>query len=493
MPEEAMRRITEHFENILDLFDDGLFISDRNGISLKVNKMYEKMTGLTQEKIFGKPVSDLVREGIFDTVVNPEVVRSKKTVTSMQKINNETKVLLRGHPVFDRNGEVSLVVTFVRDITMITQFQDQIARQKQVIEAFAERLEILQQTPGRHKDHVFESPAMQDLVRLLERVGKTDATILLLGETGVGKDLLARMTHDASSRREKMFLKVDCGSIAPNLIESELFGYLPGAFSGASSKGKLGYFEIADGGTIFLDEIGELPMPMQTRLLRVLQDNEVTRVGASTPKKVDVRIIAATNRNLEEDIQNGRFRNDLYYRLQVATLRIPSLRERREDIIPLANFFLERFAGKYKKSMHFTPEVLAALHAYAWPGNVRELQNLVQNMVITKDPPLICLRDMPAYILGDTPAGGGTMSACAPMPLKDIVAALEREILEKAIETYGSISKVAEIYQVDRTTIFRKLKNAPGAPSDAGNGRSRLRKDGPGGRPPAPRTGTESP
>ncbi len=492
MSDESMRTIAEHFENILDLFDDGLFISDERGISLKVNKMYENMTGLTQEMIVGKPVSSLVSEGIFDTVVNPEVVRTKKPVSRMQKINNQTKVLLRGHPVFDKNDEVCLVVTFVRDITMITQFQDQILQQKAVIETFAERLELLQEP--RHKDHVFESRAMRDLVALLEKVARTDATILLLGETGAGKDLLARMTHDASGRRDKMFLKVDCGSIAPNLIESELFGYLPGAFSGASPKGKLGYFEIADGGTIFLDEIGELPMPMQTRLLRVLQDNEVTRVGASTPRKVDVRVIAATNRNLEEDIHNGRFRNDLYYRLQVATLRIPSLRERREDIAPLATLFLDRFAGKYKKTMRFTPEVLAALQGYAWPGNVRELQNLVQNLVITKDPPLICLADLPPHVTSSLPKSAAAAPGCAPMPLKKIVAALEREILEKAIETYGSIAKVAELFQVDRTTIFRKLKNAPDTLSVIRDERLRLHQgENPGAPPPAPRKGHDAP
>lgn len=473
MRNEYMRSIADNVENILDLFDDGLFITDRHGISLKVNKMYEKLTGLTQERIVGKPVASLVEEGVFDTVVNPEVVRTKKTVTSMQKINNETKVLLRGHPVFDARGEVCLVVTFVRDITMITQFQDQIVQQKQVIEAYVERLEVLQE-PTRHGSHIFESPAMQNLVTLLERVAETDATILLLGETGVGKDLLARMTHDASSRREKMFLKIDCGSIAPNLIESELFGYLPGAFSGASPKGKLGYFEIADGGTIFLDEIGELPMPMQTRLLRVLQDNEVTRVGASTPRKVDVRVIAATNRNLEEDIAGGRFRNDLYYRLNVATLQVPSLRERREDIAPLAKLFLERFAAKYKKNMHFTPEVLASLQAYNWPGNVRELQNLVQNLTITKDPPLICLRDLPRHILGTLPRQDFPSPCGPPMPLKDIMAALEREILEKAIQTYGSITKVAEIFQVDRTTIFRKLKSSPDVLGQAHKGQLQI-------------------
>ena len=449
--------LAAHVQHILDLFEDGIFISDRNGTALTVNLMYEKLIGLKKEDICGKHVSHFVKEKIFDVVVNPEVVRTGKPVTSMQNIHGSKKVMLRGYPVLDARGEVCLVVTFVRDITMITQFQEQIAQQKEIIETFMERLEVLQE-PARRSDQVFEDAAMKQTVALLERFAGTDATILLLGETGVGKDLLARVAHDAGARRDKMFLKVDCGSIAANLIESELFGYMPGAFSGASAKGKLGYFEIADGGTIFLDEIGELPMPMQTRLLRVLQDNEVMRVGASQPRKVDVRVIAATNRNLKEDMESGRFRNDLYYRLNVATISIPPLRERREDIAPLARLFLYRYSAKYKKKFHFSPEVPAALAAYNWPGNVRELQNMIQSLVITKDPPLICLRDLPRQVLGNTPVGEYNERSTAPMPLKELVASLERDILEKAIRTYGSVSKVAELFQVDRTTIFRKLK-----------------------------------
>jgi PAS domain S-box-containing protein len=454
--------LAAYFQPVLDLFDDGIFISDRHGVALTVNRMYEKLIGLTKEEICGKHVSHFVRESIFDVVVNPEVVRTGKPVTSMQKIRGSKKVMLRGYPVLDARGEVCLVVTFVRDITMITQFQEQIAQQKEIIETFMERLEVLRDAPARQSDQVFEDAAMQKVLALLERVADTDATMLLLGETGVGKDLLARIAHDASARREKIFLKVDCGSIAANLIESELFGYMPGAFSGASAKGKLGYFEIADGGTVFLDEIGELPMPMQTRLLRVLQDSEVMRVGASQPRKVDVRVIAATNRNLKEDMESGRFRNDLYYRLNVATITIPPLRERREDIAPLAKLFLQRYSAKYKKKFHFSPEVPAALAAYNWPGNVRELQNMIQSIVITKDPPLICLRDLPRQILGETPVEEHDERSAAPMPLKEIVASLERDILEKAVKTYGSVSKVAALFQVDRTTIFRKLKNSPG-------------------------------
>jgi transcriptional regulator with PAS, ATPase and Fis domain len=255
-----------------------------------------------------------------------------------------------------------------------------------------------------------------------------------------------------------MFLKVDCGSIAPSLIESELVGYMPGAFSGAGAKGKLGYFEVADGGTIFLDEIGELPMSMQTRLLRVLQDQEIVRVGASRPRKVDVRIIAATNRDLKEDMEKGRFRGDLFYRLSVAPVHIPPLRERREDIAPLARLFLRRYSAKYKKKIHFAPEALTALTGYKWPGNVRELQNVVQNLVLTRDPPLLQLCDLPRAIRGEALDGEISVSGLPPGSLKDIVASLERDILEKALRIHGSVTKVARLFQVDRTTIFRKLR-----------------------------------
>jgi len=297
-------------------------------------RMHEQLTGLR-----GRNVTTLVEEGVFDRIVNPEIVRSRRPSTSVQNVRGEKKIILRGYPVLDETGEVCLVVTFARDITMITQFRDQIAQQKQLIDEFHERLESMIQTSASPTHPIFCSEAMRSLVARLQRVAGTDATLLLLGETGVGKDVLARLAHEHSPRSERMFLKVDCGSIAPNLIESELFGYVPGAFSGANAKGKAGYFEMAEGGTVFLDEIGELPLSMQTKLLRVLQDQEVTRVGATQPRKVDVRIIAATNRDLGDDVRTGKFRSDLFYRLSVAVLQIPPLRERREDIAPLPATF----------------------------------------------------------------------------------------------------------------------------------------------------------
>jgi len=274
--ESTMEVILQYFKDILNILNDGIYITDCEGTTLLVNTMYEQLTGLSQEVLKGRNVNTLVEEGIFDRILNPEIVSSKHPAVSVQTIHGDKQVILHGYPVLDAAGDVRLVVTFARDITMISQFREQIAKQKLLIEEFSQRLEGIIKANATAPPAIFQSEVMVALMSRLSRVAKTDATILLLGETGVGKDVLARLAHEHSGRSKGIFLKIDCGSIAPNLIESELFGYAPGAFSGASTKGKAGYFEMADKGTIFLDEIGDLPLAMQTRLLRVLQDGEVT-------------------------------------------------------------------------------------------------------------------------------------------------------------------------------------------------------------------------
>ena len=354
------------------------------------------------------------------------------------------------------------MVTFARDVTLLAQLQDQVAGQCKLIDQINDQLAYIAQGAAKSREPVYASRAMGDVVSLLGRFAHTDATVLILGETGAGKDVFARYTHSQSARSDKILLKVDCGGISESLTESELFGYMPGAFTGASNKGKAGYFEIADGSTIFLDEVGELPLSMQTRLLRVLQDGEIMRVGASSPRKVDVRIIAATNRDLAESVEAGTFRRDLYYRLNVATVRIPPLRDRQEDVRPLAEHYLAQYATKYHKAMAFMDVTLDIMSAYSWPGNVRELQNLVHSLVITLSGPLISPRDLPPQISGST-----RESSCysedilaARRPLRDIMAEMERDFLLKAIEVHGSVQRVAELFQINRSTVFRKLQGA---------------------------------
>ena len=297
-----------------------------------------------------------------------------------------------------------------------------------------------------------ESQEMILLMNSLKMIAKTDATVLLLGETGVGKDVIARKIHESSLRYNQPFFKVDCTSIPQNLVESELFGYEAGAFSGANTKGKPGFFEMADGGTLFLDEVGELPFPIQAKLLRVLQDQEIIRVGSTKVKKVDARFIAATNRNLEEAVKEGTFRSDLFYRLRVAVLEIPPLRQRVMDILPLANCFIETFNTKYKKNVTLSQDVEKVFENYQWPGNIREIENLIQSLVVTRDKELIEVADLPNNMVPSA------VHVLDNKSLNDIMADIEKEILQKAFQSYGSIAEVAKVFKVNRTTIFRKLK-----------------------------------
>jgi PAS domain S-box-containing protein len=452
--------VAKHFEYILDALPDGVFISDVSGITLRVNRMYEQLTGLKQEDIQGRQVRSLVENGIFDKILNPEIVRTGKPATHVQQLQNGKKLVLSGFPVFDEGGTLRLVVTFVRDITMITRLNEQMEEQRQLIDHFHKQMAYISNEQSKGLTPVYASPAMQEVVNMLLTVAPTDASVLILGETGVGKDVFARLTHVRSARHDKIFLKVDCGGISETLTESEMFGYMPGAFTGASSKGKAGYFELADGGTVFLDEIGELPLSMQTRLLRVLQDGEIMRVGGTRSTKVDVRVIAATNKNLAECVEQGTFRRDLYYRLNVATVTIPPLRERPEDVRPLVEHFLQHYSAKYGKRMAVMEIALTILSRYQWPGNVRELQNMIHGLVITHKGSHISPRDLPAHIREDSPQDRACCDALLTggRPLKQIMAEMERDFLEQAIALHGSVQKVSELFQVDRSTIFRKIQ-----------------------------------
>ena len=366
------------FTSILDTISDGVFISDAVGTTLYVNQMYADLVGVPARELRGKNVRDLVSEGLFDLALNPEVVRTGKPATYMQKLKDGKNVVISGAPVFDDKGRVCLVVTFVRDETRLAELNEQTGEQRRLIKEINDKLAFVAQSQGRDLEPVFASSAMQSVALELKRYASTDATVLIMGETGVGKDVFARLTHRWSRRKDKILLKVDCGGISETLTESEIFGYVPGAFTGASSKGKPGYFEIADGSTIFLDEVGELPLSMQTRLLRVLQDNEIVRVGSSQPRKVDVRIIAAANRSLRELVEAGRFREDLYFRLNVFPLRVPPLRERTGDVRLLTGFFLNQFSVSTGRILHITSELLNWFENYRWPGNIRELKNFIE-------------------------------------------------------------------------------------------------------------------
>ncbi|MEG2172394.1 MAG: sigma 54-interacting transcriptional regulator [Desulfovibrionaceae bacterium] len=451
----------EFLAQFCDAFRDAISISDRHGAIVLVNKKHAELTGIPKEQMIGQFVLDMVRGSIFDIVLNPEVVQTKQSVTRVQNISNGKQLVLEGHPVFDAKGDVDYVVTFIRDVTTLAELRAQITTQKELLETFRSLNNTFPDNTPKYP-RVVNSASMRALYTEIAAIAETDATVLLLGETGVGKDVVARRLHSMSPRAEKPFIKIDCGSIPENLIETELFGYAAGSFSGANKHGKAGLIEAASMGTLFLDEIGELPMSMQSRLLRVLQDWEILRVGSTTPKHIDVRVVAATNKDLESAVAKGQFRSDLYYRLKVAVLHIPSLHRRQADILPLAHAFLGYYCDKYHKNIMLSEDAEHSLLAHHWPGNVRELENLIQGLVVTTTKHTLTSADLPFAPAHKRPPEKAPAELGAlkldGRSYKDIMKDLERMVISTAMHRYGSISEVAKHFQVDRSTIFRKVK-----------------------------------
>lgn len=449
----GIKNIEAFCDGILDVLSDGVYISDRTGMTIKVNGMYEQLTGLKKEELVGRRVTDLVKEGKYDVVLNPEIVRTGQPKTLVQITKIGKKVILSGHPVFDKSGQVAMVVTFVRDVTLLSQLQSQLEYQQELLDRLRSEAQYISKKTVAHSYVGVQNINMIKLIGMMDVLAKSDATVLLLGETGVGKGVAARRIHEKSPRSSQPFFKVDCTTIPENLVESELFGYEGGAFSGAHAKGKPGLFEMADRGTLFLDEIGELSLTAQSKLLRAIQDQEIMRVGSTAVSKVDVRFIAATNCDLLGAVEKGSFRRDLYYRLRVAVLDLPALRERKEDIVPLVMHFLELFNHKYKKKVKVSKEAAEVMVNYRWPGNIRELENFVQSMIVTREAETIEVPDLPYYMLT---AGMGTEQN--HLSLHEIMTDMEKELLRKALKSKKSVAEVAALFKVDRTTIFRKLK-----------------------------------
>jgi transcriptional regulator with PAS, ATPase and Fis domain len=480
--QEKYGHLFERFDSILNVLHEGICFVSAQGVIVKMNPMYERLSGLPPEALLGKKVSVLnSKKGVFDEAepyatqlgkskgifrgaVSSIIFKSKQPENSIQKTSGGRRNLLHGYPLLNKDGEVEMVVTFIRDISHLTLFKEQMAYHKDILGKFRFDIRAVESEQSNISQLVVESQEMKKVMAQIKKIAPTDATVLILGDTGVGKGEIARQIHAKSKRAGSVFFNADCTSIPESLVESELFGYAPGAFSGAKREGKPGYFELADNGTIFIDEIGELPLPMQTKLLRVLQDQEIMQVGSLTPKKVNTRIIAATNVNLEEAVANGRFRQDLYYRLHVSVLHIPSLKERVADILPLTEKFLQRYNNKYRKRLSFSEKSLEILLKYSWRGNVRELQNMIQGLVITSEKNIIEPIDLPRVIPKKV-TGQGHADMDLPVnihsgkSLKDIMANIEFDILQQAMIEQGSMTKVAKLFRLDRTTVSRKLRS----------------------------------
>lgn len=456
----------ESLIRMMELSYDGIWITDGNGKVLFSNAANATLLGVEKEDLEGKTTQELLRDKVFsDSVILPAIEKKTQQTKVCYNYNTQLTVLATATPLLDPDGNVEFVFNNVRDITDLNNIQNSLHDKEEIIRLQNQQLEDMKMRLGIGLDTIVaKSKAFRDVVELALRVGNFDgATVLILGESGTGKELVAELIVQNSPRKDKPFVQVNCGAIPENLVESELFGYEKGAFTGADTRGHKGLFETANGGTIFLDEIGDLPLHMQVKLLRVLQQKKIMRVGGTQQIDLDVRVIAATNKNLEEMIQNGTFREDLYYRLNVVSLNIPPLRERNEDIVPLINHFLAVINQKYQTNKSFLYDTIDAFENYSWPGNVRELENVLENLVITTPEDVIALKNLPQKFQDAVPERlplhGPADADDEIYPLKETMDRIERSIINHAIQQCGSVRKAASALKVNPSTIVRKLQS----------------------------------
>ncbi|MGE5404047.1 MAG: sigma 54-interacting transcriptional regulator [Candidatus Saccharibacteria bacterium] len=443
------KHLAYELDAIIDSSFDGLYVTDGKGNTLRINKGFERIMGIPAEECLGRNMADLVREGVYSRSGTLLALERRERVTITLQARTGKWALVTSNPIFDENGEITLVVTNVRDITELNDLQRKLEQAEGLSKFYQTELQKLQST----RKVVFRSPVMNELINMVIRVAGVDSTVLIQGESGAGKELIADIIHANSPHKNGPFVKVNCGAIPDNLLESELFGYEPGAFTGASKTGKAGLFELANNGTIFLDEIAEMPLNLQVKLLRVIQDREITRVGGTSSIPVNLRIIAGTNRDLERMVFSKQFREDLYYRLNVVPIYVPPLRQRRDDIPALAWHFLEFFNDKYRMDKRLATDVLNCFLEYSWPGNVRELENLIERLVVTSLENVITPDALPASLKKGDPQQSETAEI---IPLKDAVENTERQLLKNAFSQYKSSYQVARVLKVNQSTIVRK-------------------------------------
>lgn len=445
--------------SVLENSYDGIYITDKNSVTIYVNKAYENLTGHKRSEYVGKHMDDLIKAGIMKVHITRDVIASKKSVTTREELISGKNVLVTGNPIFNNNNEIIAVVTNVRDISEIISLEKKERLAKEVI--------------SRYQKQFFDASTMRNIVcesantisvfNFAAKVAPKDSTVLLTGETGVGKEVVTKYIHYNSLRKDSNYIKINCGAIPENLLESELFGYVGGAFTGADPNGKPGLFELADNGTLFLDEIGELPLNLQSSLLRVLQDGEVTRVGSTKTRRVSVRIIAATNRNLKQMIEEKTFREDLYYRLNVISINIPPLRERRDDIPPLAELFIERLNKKYNTKKQVSDTFLLELMSMSWPGNVRELSNFVERQYILSESDILTsIHDTTNNKKNDTyqDIQNSISSAAAEDPdslnMDKVVSSIEAALIKTSLKKSSNTKEAAKLLGISQPTFSRK-------------------------------------
>ncbi len=455
----SVKELNRELNSIIQSSADGFFITNTAGTILRVNHAFEVMSQYSAQELIGKKMQQFVEQGIFAHHLVDLVLQRKQPVTVMEN-KHDNSLLITGSPVLDEQGEIVRVVVNLRNMTSLNQLRQELMDAKRLSQQY--HLELSELRSRQSTCIIGSSREMERVLELAVRVAKVDSTVLLRGESGAGKEMIAQLLHSTSQRVDGPFIKLNCGAIPEQLLESELFGYQSGAFTGARREGKPGMFELAHNGTIFLDEVGDLPLSLQAKLLRVLQEKEFVPLGGVRPKQVDVRILAATHQDLESMVTDGQFREDLFFRLNVVPIWIPPLRQRGKDIIELVYHFKDKFSKKYGIVREFLPEVIEAFLNYSWPGNVRELENMVERLMVVAQGEQIALAHLPANIR-QTQCEERGLSVHSLMPLKVAVALVEQQLIGKAMLECGSTYKAAKVLEVNQSTVVRRMAKFRGS------------------------------
>jgi len=445
-------------ETLIDSTSDGLCICNPQGEIVLINRASARFYGTTVTEIIGRNVTELVEQGLIDRSAAWEVIQSGEVSHLLQQ-RGLRKLIATGIPVHDSAGKLLWIVVSERDITEIDTLQRDLEKQIALKEVLRMQVLNLENLELDGQQLIARSPQMLKVLNQTMKVSKVSSSVLIFGESGVGKGVIADLIHKNSDRAVKPIIKLNCGAIPEALVESELFGYEKGAFTGAHES-KPGYFEMADGGLVFLDEIAELPLAAQVKLLRFLEDGRITRLGGTTAKTVDVRIVAATHRDLEQMVAQGRFRHDLYYRLNVIPIHVPAVRDRRDCVLPMIHFYLKRFCDQVGVQKRLTQTATETLLNYSYPGNVRELMNICERLVVMTESSLIDLPDLPAHVVSQSAPEENESCDKWPeqMSLQQIVESVERQVLSHGLQQYRNQAHMAEVLRVNQSTITRKLQ-----------------------------------
>ena len=454
----AFQDLTRELDAIIDSSSDGLWICDADARVIRINPASERINNIKAAEVVGKDMRELLDQGFIDRSAALEALTTRRVVSQLQNRQGR-KLISTGTPVLDASGAVIRVVVSERDVTEIDNLQRELEEQEALRDQFRSQMLELQQADLASRSVIARSPAMVNALKQALRVSAVNSSVLILGESGVGKGLIAELIHKNSSRADKPLIEINCGAIPESLIESELFGYEKGAFTGAQTSGKPGYLEVADGGILFLDEIAELPQAAQVKLLRFLENGRVVRLGGTIARALDVRIIAATHRNLDEMVKQGSFRLDLYYRLNVIPIQVPALRERKDCILPLIRHYMDLFGARDSLRKRLTRAAQDALLAFDYPGNVRQLMNICERLVVMSETDLIDVKDLPAEVAAlGTESGESDDSWAEELTLQQTMESIERTVLQKALAKHGNQVRMAQALGVNQSTIARKLK-----------------------------------